>query len=1153
MVQNTSCGTGACYRTGQRTCVNGSTQNSCSPGSPTSDANCNNVDNDCDGATDEHFVSTGTSCGVGGCYRTGFTYCSSGSVGNTCSPGSPTTEICDGTPSGGLRAHWKFAGNANDSSGNGVHGTLLNGAAIVNDGTRGQVLQLDGSNDRMLAGTPEALQIETDLTIAMWVRPTNLNRRVNPYGKAYGGEGTITLEPSGYLNFYYGVSGNNASPYQGFTSGGPISTNTWTHIAIIRDTNDNKLRWYINGNLSREGNMAYPVAKKSSRNAYIGNEYVYYFPGRIDDVAVYNVALTTEQLRTLRDTPPNGNIAGGSGATDNDCDGSSEEQNAANCNRYHKDSDEDGYGVTNDWKCLCAPSGDYTASPNRVGDCDDGNSGANPGQTEKCSTTYDDDCDGSTNENGAAGCVTYYRDNDNDGYGQTSNSQCRCTPGDPYDTTSYGDCNDSVPSIHPLASETACNGVDNDCDGATDENYSPVNTSCGTGQCARTGQTWCYLGNVYDLCSPGSPSSDANCNNVDNDCDGATDEHYVPVGTSCGVGQCYRTGATYCSNGSVGNTCSPGPAGTETCDGVGKDLVGFWNFQGLRANDYSKSDANGSFVNGAYATPTSRGNALRLDGSNDYVNMGNHSALRVTGAQTIAFWIYATNSNRRTNPYGKAYGGEGTITFETNRTFSYYYGRCGGNCSPYQGFNAGYAISLNRWTHIAFVRDPSTMKLHFYVNGVLRGTAKMSWSSAVASSNSATIGDNYVYTVPGYMDDVALFKRALSTSEVVALKNAAPDTILDPATGANDEDCDGGSDEEGASGCTWFHKDNDKDGWGLAGTANRKCLCGPKFPYTAPASMASDCNDGSATQNPAMVELCSTNYDDNCNGSTNENNAADCTTYYYDYDNDTWGQSSNSQCRCGPSGYYRATRTHDCNDYNNTIYPGRAEVCDGVDQNCVNGADDGGDNLCWNPTNATGRCGGSSGCYLSCSTDYYDIDGSYSNGCEVAQDYYDSGGRTNDSCGGHYYTGAYYDSSATRRIYTANIVPSGESDWYRAYMDDNGTGGKDFNFDIRFTSNPGTRYKFRVMHNTCSSWNLCSSSWRTHLRRRSDYNGTPTGTGNQNCTGSGGNGACGTSSQNCCHVATGLEGNYYIQVYRVVGGASPLGEYYSLQISNGYY
>lgn len=136
---------------------------------------------------------------------------------------------------------------------------------------------------------------------------------------------------------------------------------------------------------------------------------------------------------------------------------------------------------------------------------------------------------------------------------------------------------DSCTPGTPAVSDASCNAVDDDCDGAIDEQYVPVATSCGVGACAASGTTSCVAGGVVDNCAPGAPASaDASCNEVDDDCDGTADEEYVGVATSCGVGGCSATGNTSCVAGQVVNGCAPGtPAPSDAlCDGGDEDCDG---------------------------------------------------------------------------------------------------------------------------------------------------------------------------------------------------------------------------------------------------------------------------------------------------------------------------------------------------------------------------------------------------------------------------------------------------------------------------------------------------------------------------------------------------------------------------------------------------
>ena len=98
--------------------------------------------------------------------------------------------------------------------------------------------------------------------------------------------------------------------------------------------------------------------------------------------------------------------------------------------------------------------------------------------------------------------------------------------------------------------DATCDGIDDDCSGAVDEDYVALSTACGVGACAATGSTSCVSGSVVDSCVPGAPAADDSlCNGIDDDCSGAVDEDYVPLPTACGVGACAATGNTSCAWG----------------------------------------------------------------------------------------------------------------------------------------------------------------------------------------------------------------------------------------------------------------------------------------------------------------------------------------------------------------------------------------------------------------------------------------------------------------------------------------------------------------------------------------------------------------------------------------------------------------------------
>jgi hypothetical protein len=103
------------------------------------------------------------------------------------------------------------------------------------------------------------------------------------------------------------------------------------------------------------------------------------------------------------------------------------------------------------------------------------------------------------------------------------------------------------------------------------------------------------------------------------------------------------------------------------------------------------------------------------------------------------------------------------------------------------------------------------------------------------------------------------------------------------------------------------------------------------------ATANGDCDDASSTVNPGAAEICN-GIDDNCTGGID--NGLTFSNYYTDADGDNYGTGT-AQSLCANPGAGYATANGDCNDNNAAIKPGAIEICNGIDDNCVGGIDNG--------------------------------------------------------------------------------------------------------------------------------------------------------------------------------------------------------------------
>jgi glucose/arabinose dehydrogenase/chitodextrinase len=214
---------------------------------------------------------------------------------------SATTQSGGGAPPGLVAAYAFDEGTGptvTDASGNGNTGAL--GGATWTSGKYSYGLAFNGSSARVNVPDSASLDLTTAMTLEAWVMPTAVTsawRDVIHKGKDIYylmATSTRTARPVGGAT----ISG----VHQEATGTAPIATNTFTHLATTFD--GSMVRLFVNGTLVASKAATGSIAT-SSNQLQIGGDSIYgqYFAGTIDEIRIYNTALTLAQIQADMNAP----------------------------------------------------------------------------------------------------------------------------------------------------------------------------------------------------------------------------------------------------------------------------------------------------------------------------------------------------------------------------------------------------------------------------------------------------------------------------------------------------------------------------------------------------------------------------------------------------------------------------------------------------------------------------------------------------------------------------------------------------------------------------------------------------------------------------------------------------------------------------------
>jgi len=603
---------------------------------------------------------------------------------------------------------------------------------------------------------------------------------------------------------------------------------------------------------------------------------------------------------------------------DNNCDGDVDLGTVTGGTSFYPDEDGDGFGELGAGTEACSQPEGMVAE---AGDCDDSDATIHTGATEQCNGK-DDDCDASIDESGAEGGTLWYEDADSDGHGSAPVQACEAPGG--YVATG-DDCDDADDRVYPGAPEEDCaDPIDYNCDGSSA--YADADED-GFAACEDCDDT---LLTVF-------PGAEELCDGADNDCDSLTDDEDDDLDRSdlpiwyedtdadgfgvdatstvaCDLGPTWSLTAGDCDDSRP--TTAPGAAELESATACmsDTDLDGFGD-QGPAAGVTAGTDCDDT---DAAAYP----GALDTCASSDLDCDGEAQEADSIDATTV----YADLD-------GDTFGDAGR---------------------PLQSclLPAGYAVENTDCDDTSAATFPGAAELESPTDCATDLDAD---GYGDASASGAT--------TPGADCDDA------DPSE-----NPAADEVCD----GDDDDCDGDIDEDSAIDAPTWYTDADADGVGDPSTAVVACeglatevtlsgdcddADGDTYPGAAEAesltacatdadddgygesavpsgvTAGADCDDADPSANPAGTEVCDGD-DEDCDGLTDEPEAADATTWYTDLDNDAYGDTSTARVQCTSPGAGWIAVGEDCDDDAADVNPGMVEVCnDDTDNNCDGSAD----------------------------------------------------------------------------------------------------------------------------------------------------------------------------------------------------------------------
>ena len=215
----------------------------------------------------------------------------------TTTPVPPTDPTGGTTNPAGLVSYYRFDSATLEDSVSTCAGCAINGPIWTNIGLRGGAFTFDGTNDYLTLGPVSSFTDSNKLTVSMWVKP-NFDQTSTTWFQGLTFDNFISIFYLSNINDWRATVNTRTGRVLLDTTNITWNANTWIHLAVTYDGTNARLFW--NGqNVATKpltGNLRVDGAPR-----YVGASQVksMYFNGVIDEVKLYNTALTPQDVQAI--------------------------------------------------------------------------------------------------------------------------------------------------------------------------------------------------------------------------------------------------------------------------------------------------------------------------------------------------------------------------------------------------------------------------------------------------------------------------------------------------------------------------------------------------------------------------------------------------------------------------------------------------------------------------------------------------------------------------------------------------------------------------------------------------------------------------------------------------------------------------------------